>query len=265
MVRPAGHHDSRDSSHAKKTYPRPSEKSTVLLCVPGTEPKVGKDWTGPEEGTVVREGQWRYEKAPCVTVTHEYKPAESHGRAFLKVLHPDSLAILKIGGGKHFADALDGKSAAADQNYSTFATRLDAPKQIAAGGYWRFHLVPEAPAGTTPAGACSFLTAIEAADSKQPKPSGAMELLPSEEFLAARLGPNLVLFSRSGGVLEAGSVKIAAEGLRRVVLADLRPETEYQVKLAGKEVSTAKTTSAGTVSIKRAAWPTAELLEVRRK
>jgi hypothetical protein len=100
-----------------------------------------------------------------------------------------------VGGEKHFADGLDGAPAAEDHNYRSFANYAPA-KQIAAGGYWRFHVMP-----VDASGEYSFLTAIEATDSKQAAPSGALELLPSEAFFAARVGPNLVLFSRRGGTV----------------------------------------------------------------
>jgi hypothetical protein len=205
------------------------------------EPKVGKDWGGTEPGAAVRDGQWRFEKAPCVTVTHEWKAAGSHGRAFLKVLHPANVAILKVGGGKHFADTLDGKLAT-EGPYSGFA-KSDEAKQVAEGGHWRFHIVPQ-----DKSAAHAVLSVIEPTDSKQEKPSGPMALLEGPNALGAQAGQNLVVLSKDGKA-PPGPVKAPEAGKFRIVVGDLKPEAKCRLSAGGRTLEL-QSSRAGTVFAK---------------
>jgi len=77
-------------------------------------------------------------------------------------------------------------------------------------------------------GACA---AIEPTDSNAARP-GRLELLESDTILGARVGPNVVLFSRDGRALSSGSARLAAAGTVRLVVGDLEPGKAYTLTVA---------------------------------
>jgi hypothetical protein len=204
------------------------------------EPKVGRSWDRQDKGRVVHEGQWAIDGAPCVTVTmeHDYRfgprdevVLKAHGRAFLKALYPKHVGILKIGGPGHYMDDITGKGS--DSQYLKAFAGLQPHDQIDRGGYWRFHVVPKQRGETH-----TLLTAIEPTDSKVAAP-GALELLEGDTILGARLGQNVVLFSRDGRTLSSGSARLAAAGPAkaaagtvRLVVGDLEPGKTYTLSVA---------------------------------
>jgi hypothetical protein len=226
------------------------------------EPKIGKDWQEEDKGEVVHEGQWAIGNAPCVTVTNNHfydfgkgRGFRAHARAFLKTLFPREIRTLKIGGEEHFMDGLHGRGSEDDRFYRTFrnARRND---QVLAGGYWRFHVLP-----TQASADHTMLTAIEATDSRARRPS-PMELLEGEGCLAARVGPNIVVFSRDGNTLAAASATALAEPWSgRIVIGDLAPSNDYRLFLAGTSITT-KATEAGTLCVPNARLPAGDTLRI---
>ncbi len=228
------------------------------------EPRVGRDWQSETKGEPVHAGQWAVENAPCVTVTmdHEFKLKDEvvlrgHARAFMKTLWPKAIRTLKIGGLKHFMDDITGKGSLTHSPCQGFYKRSRA-SQIEAGGYWRFHVVPRQQSTTH-----TVLNVIEATDSKFDSPAGPLELLDGPSILGTRVGPNIVLFSKDGTELSSGSVKAAAAGTVRVLVADLRPETDYTLQ-AGKQALRLRSTGAGTAFAKRIEIKPGDVIKVGR-
>jgi hypothetical protein len=229
------------------------------------EPRLGKDWTGEEKGGLVHPGQWSFEKVPCATVTmnHEYKDRltggkpvlTAHGRAFLKTLYPKDVQTLKIGGPGHYMDDLAGKGSDS-ANLKAFGNS-DLDTQVQLGGSWRFHVLAK-----TRSARHAVLTAIEATDSKAAAP-GTLELLEGEGILGAQAGPNVVLFSKDGGTLTGGSVKVAADGNVRIVVADLDAGAEHTLTAGGKTVRI-KASPAGTAFLKEAAVKAGDTISLGR-
>ncbi|MGB2822999.1 MAG: hypothetical protein WBF17_18595, partial [Phycisphaerae bacterium] len=156
------------------------------------EPEVGQSWDRQDTGKAVHEGQWAVDGAACVTVTmdHDYRSShtkevvlKAHGRAFLKVLYPKHVRILKIGGRDHYMDDITGKGS--DSQYLKHFAGLEPDRQVERGGWWRFHVVPKQRGE-----AHTILTAIEPTDSKVTRP-GTLELLESDTMLGAHVGRNV--------------------------------------------------------------------------
>ncbi len=197
------------------------------------EPKVGPTWDREDRGSVVHAGQWAVDGARFVTVTmnHEYRPShakeavlKAHGRAFVKVLYPRHVRILKIGGREHYMDDITGKGS--DSQYLKHFAGLEPDRQVERGGWWRFHVVPQRRGE-----AHTILTAIEPTDSKVTRP-GRLELLESDTILGAHVGPNVVLFSLDGRALSSGSARLAGTGTVRLVVGDLEPGKTYTLTVA---------------------------------
>jgi hypothetical protein len=214
------------------------------------EPKMGRDWASEEKGSVVHAGQWSFGQAPCVTVTmnHDFKSKgkdillRAHGRAFLQTLYPASIRTLKIGGKDHFLDDLTGNGTKAHVPCQPFK-RMSEEKQIEQGGYWSFHVVPQAKSASH-----AILNVIEPTDSKQEKPSGPMKLLEGPNALGAQAGQNLVVLSKDGKN-PPGPVTAPEAGKFRIVVGDLKPGARYHLTAAGKTLEL-QSSRAGTIFTK---------------
>jgi len=227
------------------------------------EPKFGVDWDGDDRGKLVHDGQWAIENAPCVTVTNDHlydfkedRRVQAHARAFLKVLYPQRIQTLKIGGPEHFMDGIHGRGSEDDSYYRGFRTD-DRNEQVLAGGYWRFHVVPAEPATEH-----VILTVIEATDSNVHQPT-AMELFEAEGCLAAHVGPNVVVFSNTGGILTAASAKVTGAGATRIVIADLAPGVDYTLSAGGTRIEL-KATEAGTSCAANVELSAGDLIRIER-
>jgi len=227
------------------------------------EPRFGVDWHRDDRGKLVHDGQWAIENAPCVTVTNDHlydfgegRRVQAHARAFLKTLYPQQILTLKIGGPEHFMDGIHGRGSEDDNYYRGFRTG-DRNEHVLAGGYWRFHVVPAEPATEH-----VILTAIEATDSSVRQPGG-MELLEGEGCLAAHVGPNVVIFSTTGGTLAAASAKATSSRATRIVIADLAPGADYTLSARGARVEL-KATEAGTACATNVELSAGDLVRIER-
>jgi len=228
------------------------------------EPRIGQDWENEDRGSVVHEGQWVIDNAPCVTVTNEHlydfgggRQVQAHARAFLKTIFPRDIRTLKIGGQRHFMDGIDGRGSE-DENYYRAFQNDDRNGQVLAGGYWRFHVVPARASTEHP-----ILTAIEAADSKVQQPS-RMELLESEGCLAAQVGPNLIVFSSDGATLADASATATAAWSGRIVIADLAAAADHSLSVGAANIRL-KATQAGTICVPKAELSAGDTLRVKQR
>jgi len=208
-----------DRTETKSPAARPHVVFNMIF-----EPKLARDWNSPDQGKPGVPGRWDYDQASCAIVTNEHDYAKerggpAHARAFMKTLYPPQVKMIKSGGEQHPLDDLEGECKIKGLRPS-----------ILTGGYWRFHVVP-AVDGTKH----TILHAIEATDSKVTKP-GTLELLESEQVLGALAGTNIVLFSKSGQALTAGSVKVPHAGTYRLVLADLPGGAGVTVTAGGTSI-----------------------------
>jgi hypothetical protein len=144
-----------------------------------------------------------------------------------------------------------------DDNYYRYFRTSDRNAQVLAGGYWRFHVVPAQAAAEH-----VILTAIEATDSSVRGPA-AMELLEGEGCLAARVGPNVVMFSNTGATLVAASAKAAASGTTRIVVADLAAGADYTLSAGAANIKL-KATEAGTMCAAKVDLSAGDLIQIEK-
>jgi hypothetical protein len=239
------------------------------------EPKVGPGWdtegkavpiTGGSWGqpAVRIPGQWTIRDVSCITVTNDkaYErfpgPRKAHGRAFLKVVWPESVKVTKIGGPGHEMDILADRRGAKSGGGALWrdigVKNPTVNDKLAFGGFWRLIAWPGGATRTR-----TFLYVIEPTDSKARRPH-TICLLKCATAIAAQAGPNVVVFGKDHKPFSSAKVQVAAE-TARVLVSDVEPGAIHRIA-AGKRTVTAKASAAGLLRVKDLRLSAGQTLEV---
>lgn len=116
-------------------------------------------------------------------------------------------------------------------------------------GVWRFDIVQQNLQSDN-----LYVTALEATDSSQVAPSGAMTLLEGKGLKGANVADTLTFFNADYKSITSGSVTLPANvnGLHRILFTDLNTNTEYTISLCSTPIKTTST-KAGLIYLKDAA------------
>jgi len=184
------------------------------------------DWSGTESpGTEIEPGKWLYNNVRYVTVRNDLEGFnEAHGKAYLRVLHPQNTRVYKIGGPGHQFDDWFGEPVEVNENAT--------PEERFYKGEYRLQVT-----SPTAAREESYLFAIEATDSADDSPVD-MEKLESTGLIGARVGKYIALFSKDDIDIATSEIAIPAgmNGTFNILFTDLLENQPYNVTLGEQKI-----------------------------
>jgi hypothetical protein len=237
-----------------QTYAVDSDRMIIFDRATTTDTKYSKEWLFHTAGEPMvngiqspgparngsTEGKWTYTGATEVTATNTV--AGSNGKTYLTPLFPENRVIIKVGGPN-----ASGFSWKEDSHEYENPYGVHDPYKVVPGtaerdqyvGRYRIEITP-----ATPSLYDSFLNVIEVGDAGFGR--SPTSLVEGANFIGARVGDRIAVFSRLEQNLTQGSFTIPIPGTYKVLIADLHKFSQYTITHQG---TTQSLTTGGTATL----------------